>query len=144
MINKDIMDNNIVTMFKEKGIRVTPQRLAVYNILCKGRNHLTADDIYEKIKLQLPAVSLATVYTVLELLKEKELVREIRISFDRSQFEARIDSHHHFMCRDCKKIFDIDIHPCPTLEKREIDGHKIEELQGYFYGLCKECRKKNE
>ena len=142
MIIKDTMVNNALNMFKEKGIRITPQRLAVYGMLCKGRNHFTADEIYEKIKLQLPGVSLATVYTVLELLKGKELVQEIRISFDKSQFEARIDSHHHFMCRECKKIFDIDMHPCPALEKNEVDGHKIEKLQGYFYGICKECRGK--
>ena len=138
------MDNNSIKTFKEKGIRITPQRQAVYGLLCKGRNHLTADEIYEKIKVQLPAVSLATIYTVLELLKDKDLVREIRISFDKSQFEARIDNHHHFMCKSCKKIFDIDMHPCAALEKKEVDGHKIEELQGYFYGVCKKCRENHE
>ena len=138
------MEDNMVKMFKGKGIRITPQRLAVYELLSRGKNHLTADEIYEKIKVQLPAVSLATIYTVLELFKEKELVREIRISFDRSQFEARIDNHHHFMCKSCKKIFDIDMHPCAALEKKEVDGHKIEELQGYFYGVCKKCRENHE
>lgn len=131
-----------IPILKKNNIRITPQRLLVYKILTDDKGHLTAEEIYEKVKPKLPAVSLATVYTVLELFKEKHLVNEIRIQFDKSCFEAKVDAHHHFFCRICKKIFDICMKPCHTLEKKEVEGHAIEKLQGYFYGLCKNCKNK--
>lgn len=127
---------------KEKKIRITPQRLGVYQVLFEENRHLTAEEIYEKIKNTIPAVSLATVYTILDLFKEKGLIGEIRIEFDRSRFEARTTFHHHFLCKKCHKVLDVDKPPCPELERRQIDGHLIEKLQGYFYGTCKSCLKK--
>jgi Fe2+ or Zn2+ uptake regulation protein len=129
-----------VGWLKEKGIRVTPQRVEVLKILSGNDRHLSAEEIYERLKLTMPAVSLATVYTVLELLKENNMVREMNIRASKACFDIRVDRHHHFLCRSCGKIFDIDIHPCPALKQGEVKGHRIEELHGYFYGLCKHCR----
>ncbi len=129
-------------VLKEKNMRVTPQRLCVYKALRQSNEHLTAEQIYQIVKNQFPATSFATVYTILQIFKDKGLAREIRIEFDKSRFEDRIDEHHHFQCTECKKIFDVDIPLCPALEKREVDGNLIQDLQGYFYGICKECRSK--
>jgi len=131
-----------VKILKGSNIRITPQRLGVYKILSQEVRHLTAEEIYEKIKKRFPGVSLATVYTILELFKEKKLVQEIRIKIDKSCFEARVDRHHHFLCKKCGQIFDVDIAPCLSLEKKEVDGHLIEEHQGYFYGICRICKKR--
>ena len=128
-------------VLRENKIRVTPQRLGVYKILKQEARHFYVEEIYDKIRKKFPAVSLATVYSILELLKDKKLVQEIRINFNRSCFEARLDLHHHFLCQECGKIFDIDIAPCPTLEKKKVDGHIINSLQGYFYGICRNCNK---
>jgi len=137
------MKNNIAIL-KAKGIRVTPQRLGVFEVLRDGNKHLTADEIYRKIKVNFPAISLATVYTILELYGRKNLAREMRITFDKSCFDGRMDSHHHFLCKKCAKIFDIDLHPCPTLQSSEVNGHLIQELQGYFYGICCNCREHSD
>ncbi len=126
-------------VLKDYEIRPTPQRIEVYRILLKRGKHLTADEIYEKVRVRMPAVSLATVYTVLDLFKQKNVINEIRIQFDKSCFEARIDPHHHFLCKKCKKVFDLNMRPCKVLEERKIEGNIIEELQGYFYGTCKDC-----
>ena len=129
-----------IKILKENNIRVTPQRLGVYEVLCSENKHLTAEEIYRKIRVKFPAISLATVYTILELYGRKDLVREIRINFDKSCFDDRMDSHHHFLCRKCKKIFDIDLPPCTALKNSEVNGHIIQELQGYFYGICRDCK----
>ena len=133
------MKDNIAIL-KENNIRVTPQRLGVYDVLCDGNKHLTVEEIYRKMKVKSPAISLATVYAILELYSRKNLVREIRINFDKSCFDGRMDSHHHFLCKKCAKIFDVDLHPCPALQRSEVNGHVIQELQGYFYGICCDCR----
>ena len=127
-------------VLKGKNIRATPQRLEVYRILRETAGHLTAEEVYARSKRLFPAISLATVYTILELLKSKQLVDEIRINFGRSCFELKDCEHHHFLCNRCGRIFDIDIVPCPTLKKRQVDGHVIETFQGYFYGTCKDCK----
>lgn len=132
-----------IDLLKKNKIRVTPQRLAVFKILEENGSHMTAELIYEELRKQYPSVSLATVYSTLEVFKEQGLIAEIRIDFDRSCFEARVEPHHHFFCRKCAQIYDIDIPPCSTLEKRQIDGNLIEYFQGYFYGVCKLCQKTN-
>jgi Fur family peroxide stress response transcriptional regulator len=126
-------------VLKEKGLRVTPQRLGVYKLLREDSGHFTAEKIYFKVKKSFPAISLATVYSILELLKENNLVQEIRINFDKSSFELKACPHHHFLCNSCGKIFDIDIMPCTTLKDKKINGHTINKFQGYFYGICKDC-----
>ena len=130
---------NSLKILKENNIRPTQQRLEIYRVLFKHGKHLTAEEIHEKIKTRMPTVSLATVYTILDLFKQKNVLSEIRIQFDKSCYEARIDPHHHFFCKKCRKISDLDITPCKVLEKREIEGNVIEELQGYFYGTCRDC-----
>jgi len=132
---------NSVEKLKTRHIRVTPQRAALYKIITAARGHLTVDDVYAKMQEHFPAISLATVYAILSLYAEKNIISEMRIDFDRSCFEARTDAHHHFYCKQCKRIFDIDLHPCPALQNGAVEGHAIEKLHGYFYGTCKVCRR---
>jgi Fur family peroxide stress response transcriptional regulator len=137
------MQKNIYfNILKEKDIKITPQRIGVLKILKEDTIHFTVEDIYEKSKKAFPSISLATVYSILELFKEKMLVQEIRIDFNRSRFESRLDKHHHFLCSQCGGIFDIDIPECPTLERGKVGGHAIESHHGYFYGVCKNCIKR--
>jgi Fur family transcriptional regulator, peroxide stress response regulator len=130
-----------VDRFLEKiPIRVTPQRVAVYKALSDSRTHLTAEQIHSKIKKNFPRVSLGTIYSILESFKDKKIIKEIRITFEKSRYETKVSQHHHFLCQTCGKIYDLDIEPCSSLRKKEVQGHLIRDLQGYFYGICKECR----
>ena len=132
--------NKCCEALKKNNIRLTPQRTAVYQVLCSEQKHLTAEQIFEKIKPNYPAISFATVYSILDLLLEKKLIKEIRIQFDKSYFDIRVDDHHHFYCKECGKTFDIDIPLCSTLKTKIIQGNAIEDFQGYFYGTCKQCK----
>ncbi len=129
-----------IKRLKEKGIRITPQRLAVFNFLKKQNRHLTAEEIFQGIKKNFLGLSLATVYSILELFKKERLIQEIRIDFYKSCFEVKTGFHHHFFCKKCGKILDLEIKPCKHLKEKEVEGNIIEEFQGYFYGICKDCR----
>ena len=133
--------DKVISILRKNNIKATHQRIQVYKILLDNKGHLTAEEIYEKIKPEVPAVSLATIYKTLSFFKRKGLLNELRIKFDKSCFEARNDFHHHFFCRECGKIYHIDMKQCTALEERRINGHLIEEFQGYFYGTCKDCQK---
>jgi Fur family transcriptional regulator, peroxide stress response regulator len=136
------MDKSLKVL-NDIGIRITPQRLAVYKVLSEGK-HLSADFVYKKVKESYPAVSFATVYTILQLFKDRGLVLESRIDFERSTFELMSAPHHHFMCKSCGEIVDINIPLCDTLKNMSLDGIEIEDFQGYFYGICKKCRAKRD
>jgi len=136
------MEKNMEVL-RSNGIRVTNQRLEVYKLILDRDKHLTAEEIYSKIKENAPAISLATVYSILYLFKEKDLVEEIRINFGKSNFGIKKDPHHHFLCRNCGEILDINMAPCIGLEKKEFEGNLVEEAQAYFYGVCKLCLKNN-
>jgi len=129
-------------VLKSLGIRVTPQRVAVYQALAKARSHLSVEQVYETVREKMPAISLATVYAVMQTFLENGLLKALQIDCERLFFDMRVDSHPHFLCQRCRRIFDIDVDICPGLEKRVVDGHKIEAFEGYFYGVCRDCRTK--
>ncbi len=131
----------IAKILRDNGIRVTPQRILVYEILRSGREHPSVESVYERLRVRHPSVSLATVYAILELFKSKSLVRELRIRFDKSSFDSVTRPHHHFLCRKCGRIIDVDLPPCLATRQGRVGGNLIEEFHGYFYGLCDCCRK---
>ena len=117
MVMKSI---NIIEEFRKHNIRTTPQRLEVYNILSEESKHMSAEDIYKEVTKTFPSISLATVYSILSLLSKEKLISEIRIDFDKSYFDVRVNEHHHFLCRRCGKVIDIDIPLVLRLEKKEL------------------------
>ena len=125
---------------KDRQIKVTPQRLSVFSALAASNSHLSAEELHNRVRENLPAVSLGTVYAILEHFKNKGLVREIKITSNKTFFEARNDPHHHFLCRVCGCVFDIDIPLCETLKQKEVEGNVIDDFQGYFYGICEGCK----
>lgn len=138
---------NIIERLKENGVTLTPQRMAVAEFLNRNMGHPTVDEIHRNIQRRYPTMSLATVYSTLELLKELGEVQELSIrKRGKVCFDPNPGLHHHLLCHKCGKILDIDFnHPsnCPIMAKESIDGCKVEEVQAYLYGICSECLKKD-
>jgi len=138
---KDIIERLI-----ENGVTLTPQRMAVAELLSRSKNHPTVDEIHRAIQKRYPTMSVATVYSTLELFKEFGEVQELSIrKRGKACFDPNPDLHHHLLCRKCGKILDIEFeHPsnCPIMGKESINGCKVEEVQAYLYGICSECLKK--
>jgi len=135
------MFEKYVELLKKNSMKVTPQRLAILKYLDENRTHPTVDEIYSKLKKKNPSLSKTTVYNSLEALKEHGIIQCINISGSESRYDFRNDMHHHFLCRECGNIIDIDI-KCPNIGKMMESGHKVEEVHGYFKGVCKKCLKK--
>ena len=132
--------SKLIDRLRAKGIVLTPQRVAVVEFLKKSNTHLTADEIYKKLRKKYPMISQATVYSTLELLKKIGEIQELSIRKDKACFDPRPDPHHHFFCRKCGKILDIEV-DCPIFKAESIEGHKVEEVQAYLYGICTFCLK---
>ena len=124
--------------------RQTHQRQWVLEAI-QGRGHLSAQNIFERVRAQHPEISIATVYRNLNILMESGLVQVVGHSSQLEIYDARTDEHAHFVCRQCGKIIDVEELPdsriITTLEKA---GHKVLESKLTLFGLCKECSKLSE
>jgi Fur family peroxide stress response transcriptional regulator len=126
----------------ENGLKPTYQRIMILDYLNKQKNkHLTVEKIFEALAKQMPMLSLTTVYNTLNSFLKAGLVSAITITGTEIRYDLVSTPHHHFLCRQCAKIIDVDIR-CPIANRKNINGCKIEEVHGYFKGLCKECAKK--
>jgi Fur family peroxide stress response transcriptional regulator len=126
---------------RKKSLRATPQRIAILEYLESAKIHPSAEEIHKAISKHVDGVSLATVYNTVERLVGSQEADKIFIADDRARYEARRSPHHHFYCKHCGAIFDIDI-ACPHLKTMQAGQHKIEEVHGYFKGTCAKCLKK--
>jgi len=131
----------MIERLKKKGITLTPQRLAIIEFLKKSKAHPCVDTIYSEIKKRYPSISPATVYSTLQLLVETGEIQELYIRGDRVCYDPVPQRHHHFLCRNCGRIFDIKV-DCPIINKKMIDGHNVEDVKAYLYGICADCSKK--
>jgi len=127
----------------EKGIKPTYQRLKILEYMSKNmKNHPTVEMIHEELLKDIPTISLTTVYNTLNTLLEKGLVYSVTITGTETRYDLDTSPHHHFLCKKCGKIIDMDIR-CAFAEgeKKTVRGNKIEEVHGYFKGICKDCSK---
>jgi Fur family peroxide stress response transcriptional regulator len=108
--------NHIVQTLKSKGLRVTPQRFAVYATLLERSDHPTADDILMDLNQAAPTSSQATVYSSLQALRDVNLVREVLLEEGVCRYDANVEPHHHFRCRCCGAIADISWDAIPPVD----------------------------
>jgi Fe2+ or Zn2+ uptake regulation protein len=133
--------DNYVEILKNNDLKVTPQRLAILKYLDKNITHPTADKIYRDLKKSNPSLSKTTVYNALEMLKKHNIIQVLTITSSEQRYDFRGGAHHHFMCKNCGDLIDIDIQ-CPHLKTVLKGKHRIDEVHGYFKGICENCLKK--
>lgn len=130
-----------VKILKNKQIKITSQRLIVLKYLNKHCIHPTADKIYSDLKKNNPSLSKTTVYNTLETLSKHGIIQSLTISGSELRYDIDQGMHHHFYCKRCGNIVDIEL-KCPNIEKMKQFGHEVEEVHGYIKGVCKNCLKK--
>lgn len=131
------------SMLKEKGIKPTYQRLKILEYMSKNKNnHPAVETVYQELLKNNPTLSLTTVYNTLNAFLEKGLVYGVTITGTEIRYDFNTDPHHHFLCKKCGQIIDVDV-KCSYAEgkKKAVYGHRIEEIHGYFKGICKDCSK---
>lgn len=130
---------------REKGCRITPQRIAILKILSISEGHPSVEKIYEQVKNDFPTTSLATVYKNVAMLKELGEVLELGFGTESSRYDGnKPDPHPHLICTECKKIIDPDLDSLRdmSLELVKETGFKITNHRLDFFGICPECQGK--
>lgn len=137
--------DTLTNIFREKKLKLTPQRIAVYKYLQSTTEHPSAETIYKALHPQYPTMSLATVYKALKTLVEVNLVQELNVGEGNFRYDGNVCPHPHIQCLGCGKVDDIqDV--CFSELNEKIKGYtdyKVLTNQVYFYGLCA-CCKNNE
>lgn len=128
--------------FKAKGLKVTPQRMAIYKALAETTKHPTADDLFRQVARDYPMISPNTVYYTLSVLSTAGLVKEVNYWHDRTRFDANVTPHHHLICLSCRSIQDLQNESLDKLgmvsgipKNFYVTGHQVE-----FYGYCATCQ----
>lgn len=133
---------NITSIFREKKLKLTPQRLAVYKYLMSTKDHPSAEIIYKALQTDYPTMSLATVYKALKTLVEVNLVQEINVGEGNFRYDANSHEHAHIQCINCSKVSDLENISFATLNRtaEECSEYKVLSNRIFFYGLCKDCQ----
>lgn len=134
--------DTMTKVFKKKKLKLTPQRIAVYDYLINTDRHPSAEDIHSDLYESFPTMSLATVYKSLKILTEVELISEINLGEGNFRYDAIVEDHPHIKCTICNKVEDIEGVPMEVLNK-EIKKHtdyNITSNKLYFFGVCKDCQ----
>lgn len=129
-------------LLREHGIQVTAQRLAVLRAVAV-RPHCRADDVAERVRAEIGAISRQAVYDALGALAEKGIIRRIQPAGSPALYENRVhDNHHHAICRICGNATDVDcaVGETPCLTAADDSGYLIDEAEVIYWGTCPACQ----
>jgi Fur family transcriptional regulator, ferric uptake regulator len=129
-------------VLKEKGYRLTPQRLMVLELLHETDNHLSAVEIVSRVQARYPCVNKSTVYRTLDLLKELGLVTETELGGDTLFYHHAEKGHHHLICAVCGEAIEVGDDIFATLEAtlRDRFGFTADLKHLAIQGRCANCR----
>jgi len=129
------------------GLRLTPQRRHVYEVLMEKRDHPTATEVFLRTQKKMSSISLATVYNCLETMVDTGLVKAVHVDREPTRYCANLREHGHFHCTECGQVADIEFSQDRELTNSQNSSHGWKLPPGYFItqqdvtlrGLCNRC-----
>ena len=131
----------LTTAFRERGLRVTPQRQAIFRLLHGNASHPTVEALYEAAAAEMPTISLKTVY---QTVHDREALGELRV-LDLGTGSVRVDpnvdgDHHHLVCNTCGSVRDVPIaFDGARLPPRYRRDFTVDAVEVIFRGRCADC-----
>jgi len=127
--------------WRSVGLRRTPQRQVVLDLVRSCYDHPTAEWIHQQARLRIPDISLATVYRTLRLLKEKDLIHEFSGGASPSRFDGTLEEHEHIRCVRCGTVADVDLPEVASIRTfvAQKTGFRVGRYPLLFHGLCEAC-----
>lgn len=131
----------LAALFRDRGLRVTPQRQAIFRMLSGNGGHPTVEALYDAAVSEMPTISLKTVY---QTVHDLEAMGEVSL-LDLGTGSVRVDpnvehAHHHLICTGCGKVRDAPIElPDLRVPARLRHGFSVSSVEVNFRGLCDDC-----
>jgi Fe2+ or Zn2+ uptake regulation protein len=139
-----IIKNDLIGQLKEKGLKITPQRLAVVDALVENRDkHPGATLIYQETRKKLKSISLSTVYATLKEFSEQGLIKALEFDRIENRYDGNLSEHINLICKRCGAISDFDLPS--SIEPKDImrkSGFVVTDTRMEYYGYCRDCLKK--
>jgi Fe2+ or Zn2+ uptake regulation protein len=133
----------LTVAFRQQGLKITPQRVAIFKVLHDNRTHPTADAVFEALAESLPTISLRTVYQTLNDLAEMGELQALDLGVGAVRFDANVDEHHHLVCDGCGTILDVAL-DVSSLAPSPLTGFAVDRAQVIFHGRCAACGRAGE
>ena len=111
-------------------------RVMIFDYLREHRTHPTVDDIYSDLHPKIPTLSKTTVYNTVKLLADAGIIKTVTIEDSRLRYDACTDTHGHFLCTLCGKVYDFDT---GEFAVDGLDGFDVQTKDVYCTGVCKNC-----
>ena len=135
--------DDIMSRLSELGYRLTPQRMMALSAIENSDNHISAEEIYAKVRAKYPHVNISTVYRTLELLKNLGLVTETNLGGGRVRYHPMDKGrHHHLVCQNCNRIIDLDESALTSLKSRLLREYDFDADLKHLaiFGRCGDCK----
>jgi Fur family peroxide stress response transcriptional regulator len=129
-----------IKYLQSAGAKITSTRVAMLRALENRKDHPSAEQLFLELKPDHPTLSIATVYSTAQLLSKGSLLRILSIDEKKVYFDPEVDFHGHFMCRNCKQVFDLPLDfdfmkACSDSDRIS----SVEDAEIFCYGICAEC-----
>jgi Fur family peroxide stress response transcriptional regulator len=134
--------DDLVHRCREARRKVTPQRLAIYRALLEAEDHPSPEALFQRVRAALPALSLATVYKVLDALVGLGVVREVTVGGATRRYDANLDHHHHLVCTDCGLVSDYYDAQLDAVSPPRVQGFVTQAVSVQVLGRCGRCARR--
>ena len=119
----------------------TKQRELILNAIMESNTHPTADELFQEIRIQLPTISLATVYRNLNMLSSDGIIKKIEMPDMPDRFDWRVTVHDHLYCEKCGRVFDFTLPEALDKQIEEVSGMHVKQYSLVAKGICSDCMK---
>ena len=136
--------SELAQVFREKQLKLTPQRQLLFGLLHENDSHPTAESLFEIASKQMPGISLRTIYQTLGELADMGELQLVDLGNGAMRFDPNMGEHQHFVCGSCGAVHDVDITSAPKLRAGSAEGFAVEEIGVVFRGRCNRCNHKQQ
>jgi len=130
----------LTDLFREQGLKITPQRVSIFKVLYGNDQHPTAEAVHAALQAEMPSISLRTVYQTLNDLRAMGEIGQLDLGTGSARFDPNVDAHHHLVCEVCGTITDVyaDFDGV-RLPRARLDGFEVSSTEIVFRGRCVAC-----
>ena len=128
------------------GLALTHQRQVIYETLISMPDHPSPEEVFARVRKKIPAISLATVYKTIHTFVDSGMLREVSLHHGSLRVDHNVAPHHHFVCKECKSILDVDESAFEPLrfKQRLPQGFKFERFAVDILGVCSQCSARSQ
>jgi len=135
--------SEMAACLRAAGLKLTPQRLAIVRELAADPTHPTAQELFDRLRPELPSMSFATVYNTLDSLATARLCASLSLAPGPARFDANMRPHYHAVCDRCGQVRDVPCDPADAIPAAQAlgapPGFEVRAIERVYRGLCAAC-----